>query len=194
MLRLQFLLQGKTIRPNCQKYTAFMSCDDDRENFDLRNIPTFKDIVPASFFKDKRQGRFFVPPFREIWEYLDENPKLNNIAMIKTGVEYEPGLLQKTPYEIFRDTPFPGGVPGIFNVTKGFMHFATSDTVFLSTKQEHRRKMVPSAWNLDWNKPKVIVPKSRMSRKVRRRYTAVIDKKGLLIRRRFSRFGQRQRK
>ncbi len=54
----------------------------------------------------------------------------------------------------------------------------------MSTKLEHRRKMVPGAWELDWEKPKVIVPKSRMSRGPWR-FAAVIDKNGLLIRRRF---------
>jgi len=156
----------------------------DRENFRLRNSPTFEDVVPASYFKDTTQDRYFVPPFREIWEHLDENPKLSDIAEIKTGVEYEPGLLEKNPDELFRDTPFPGGKPGIFNVTKGFMQFATSDTVFMSTKQEHRRKMVSGAWSLDWDKPKVIVPKSILSRGPWR-YAAVIDKNGLIVRRRF---------
>ncbi|MBU0699667.1 MAG: hypothetical protein KKE59_09640, partial [Proteobacteria bacterium] len=155
-----------------------------RENFRLRTIPTFEDVVPALYFIDKTQGRFFVPPLREIWEYLDKNPKLSDIAEIKTGVEYEPGLLKEAPDEIFRDTPFPDSRPGVFTVTNGFMQFTTSDTVFMSTKQEHRRKMVSGAWDFDWDKPKVIVPKSRMSRGPWR-FAAVIDKKGLLIRRRF---------
>jgi len=158
--------------------------DADRENFKMHFSPTFKDTVPASFFKDKMHGRYFVPPFREMWEYLDENPKLSDIAEIKTGVEYEPGLLKKNPDKIVRNTPFPGSVPGIFKVTKGFMQFTTSDIVFMSTKQEHRRKMVPGAWNLDWDKPKVIIPKSILSRWPWR-YAAVIDKNGLLVRRRF---------
>ena len=158
--------------------------DADRENFKMCFSPTFKDTVPASFFKDKMHGRYFVPPFREMWEYLDENPKLSDIAEIKTGVEYEPGLIEKNPDEIIRNTPFPGSVPGIFKVTKGFMQFTTSDIVFMSTKQKHRRKMVPGAWELDWKKPKVVVPKSSMSRGPWR-LAAVIDKKKLLIRRRF---------
>lgn len=158
--------------------------DADRENFKMCFSPTFRDTVPASFFKDKMHGRYFVPPFREIWEYLDENPKLSDIAEIITGVEYEPGLIEKNPDEIVRNTLFPGSVPGIFKVTKGFMQFNTSDTVFMSTKEDHRRKMVPGAWNLDWDKPKVIIPKSILSRGPWR-YAAVIDKNGLLVRRRF---------
>ena len=99
-------------------------------------------------------------------------------------MEYEPGLIEKNPDEIIRNTPFLGSVPGIFKVTKGFMQFNTSDTVFMSTKEEHRRKMVRGAWNLDWDKPKVIIPKSILSRGPWR-YAAVIDKKGFLVRRRF---------
>ena len=158
--------------------------DNDRENFRIRSSPTFEDTVPASFFKDKMQGRYLVPPFRELWEYLDENPKLSDIADIKTGVQYEPGFLKKTPNKIVSNTPFPDSGPGIFKVTPGFMQFTMSDRVFMSTKLEHRRKMVPGAWEIDWEKPKVVVPKSRISRGPWR-FAAVIDKKRLLIRRRF---------
>ena len=55
----------------------------------------------------------------------------------------------------------------------------------MSRKEEHRRKAVPGAWDLDWKKPKVVIPKSVMSRGPWR-FAAVVDKKGLLIRRRFS--------
>jgi len=158
--------------------------DADRENFRLRNSPTFEDVVPASFFKDKRQGRYFVPPFREIWEYLDENPKLSDIAEIKLGVQYELGLLKKIPKELIQNESFPDSAPGISRVTKGFMQFTTSDIVFMSTKKEHRRKMMLGAWNLNWEEPKVIIPASRMSRGPWR-YVALIDKKGLMVSKRF---------
>jgi N-6 DNA Methylase len=158
--------------------------DADRENFRLRNSPTFKDIVPASFFKDKRQGRYFVPPFREIWEHLDENSKLSDIAEIKLGVQYELGLLKKIPKELIQNKSFPDSVPGISKVTKGFMQFTTSDIVFMSTKKDHRREMMLGAWKLNWNEPKVIIPASRMSRGPWR-YAALVDKKGLMVSKRF---------
>jgi len=159
-------------------------CDADRKNFKMHFSPTFKDTVPASFFKDKMDGRYFAPPFREIWEYLDENLKLSDIAEIKLGVQYELGLLKKIPKELIQNKSFPDSVPGISKVTKGFMQFTTSDIVFMSTKKEHRREMMPGAWNLNWDEPKVIVPASRMSRGPWR-YAALIDKKGLMVSKRF---------
>ncbi len=158
--------------------------DADRENFKMHFSPTFKDTVPASFFKDKMQGRYFAPPFREIWEYLDENPKLSDIAEIKLGVQYELGLLKKIPKELIQNQSFPDSVPGISKVAKSFMQFTTSDIVFMSTKKEHRREMMLGAWNLNWHEPKVIVPASRMSRGPWR-YAALIDKQGLMVSKRF---------
>ena len=158
--------------------------ETDRNNFRLYSTPTFEDIVPSWYFEERMQGGFLVPPLREVWERLEGNPQLRDIAEIKTGVEYEPGLLEEDPNQIVQESPFPNASPGIFKVTKGFMQFTTSDVVYMSTKKEHRRKMVPGAWKLDWQKPKVVIPKSVMSRGPWR-IAAVVDKKGLIIRRRF---------
>jgi len=115
---------------------------------------------------------------------LNNNPRLIDIADIKTGVQYEPGILEKDAEKIVQGRPFPNGVRGIFKVTQGFKQFTTSDVVYMSNKEEHRRRAVPGAWELDWKEPKVILPKSRMSRGPWR-FAAVIDREGLLIRRRF---------
>ena len=156
----------------------------DRSKFKLYSTPTFEDVVPSSYFVERMQGGFLLPLLRELWEMLEKNPRLRDIAEIKTGVQYEPGLLKKDPKQIVQDKPFPDAVPGIFIVTKGFNQFATSDVVYMSKKEAHRRKAVPGAWDLDWGQPKLIIPKSRMSRG-RWRFAAVVDNTGLLIRRRF---------
>ena len=156
----------------------------DRERFRLYSTPSFQDTVPSSYFRERMQGRFLVPPLREIWERLEQNPRLKDLADIKTGVEYELGLLKKDPTQLVRKTPFFNAAPGIFKVTKGFKQFAVNDIVYMSTKKEHRRKMVQGAWNLDWKKPKVLIPKSVMSRGPWR-FAAAVDSKGLIARRRF---------
>ena len=156
----------------------------DRSKFRLYSTPTFEDVVPSSYFVERMQGRFILPPLRELWEMLEKNPRLRDVADIKTGVEYKLGLLKKDPKQIVQDKPFPDAVPGIFKVTEGFKQFVTSDVVYMSKKEAHRRKAVPGAWDLDWRQPKLIIPKSRMSRGPWR-FAAVVDKAGLLIRRRF---------
>jgi len=156
----------------------------DRSQFRLYSTPTFEDVVSSSYFVERMQGRFLLPPLREVWEVLDKNPRLIDIAEIKTGVEYEPGLLEKDPEQIVQDRPFPDAVPGIFKVTQGFKQYATSDVVYMTMEEEHRRKAVPGAWHHDWKKPKVVIPKSVMSRGPWR-FAAVVDRKSLLIRRRF---------
>ncbi len=155
--------------------------DDDKNRFRVHSTPTFEDIVPSNYFTERMQGRFMLPLFREIWERLEENANLKDIADIKTGVEYEPGL---KPDQLMRKKPFPGSALGLFKITEGFNQFVIDDNVYLSTKKEHRRKMVGGAWNLNWQKPKVVIPKSRMSRGPWR-FAAAIDREGLLIRRRF---------
>jgi len=158
--------------------------EGDIDRFRLYSVPTSEDVVPSSYFEEKMGGRLLLPPLREIWEKLEENPRLGDLVDIETGVEYELGLLKKDPSAIFQGRPFANAVPGILNVTRGFKQFSTCDVVYMSTKEEHRRKMISGAWKLEWRKPKVIIPKSRMSRGPWR-FAAVIDRKGLLVSRRF---------
>lgn len=157
--------------------------DNERDTFRIHHRVTREDNVPQSYFNDKMQGRFVVPLLREIWERLEGYTYLGEITDIYKGVEYKLSLEKKLD-EIIQPNPFPGSNPGIVNVTKGFMQFIAEDTVYMSTDRQYRRFETSTAWDLPWEKPKVIVPASRMSRGPWR-YAAAIDKEGRIISRSF---------
>lgn len=158
--------------------------DSGREDFRIRHRVTWEDNVPQSYLKDKMQGRFVVPLLREIWERLEEHTKLGEIVDISIGVQYKPNLGKEKLSEIICEKPFPSSKPGISNVTRGFMQFVAKDTCYMSTDRQYRRFETSTAWDLPWDKPKIIVPASPMSRGPWR-YAAAIDKKGRIVGRRF---------
>ena len=157
--------------------------DSERVPFRTHHRVTSEDNVPQSYFNDKMQGRFVVPLLREIWERLEGYTVLNEIADIYKGVEYKLSLGKKRD-EIIQQNPFPGSKPGIVTVTTGLMQFIAEDTVYMSVDRQYRRLETSTAWNLPWEKPKIIVPASRMSRGPWR-YAAAIDRNGLIASRRF---------
>lgn len=158
--------------------------DTEREDFRIRQRVTWEDKVPQSYFKDKMHGRVIVPLLHEIWERLERYPRLCDATDIRIGVQYEPKLVKGKWNEIICSKPFYGSIPGLSKVTKGFMQFFAKDTVYISTDKNLRRRRALGAWKLDWNKPKVIIPASRMSRGPWR-YAAAIDKEGRIISRGF---------
>jgi type I restriction-modification system DNA methylase subunit len=158
--------------------------DNDRENFRIRYSISREDRVPQSYFNDKMKGRIIVPLLQEVWERLDGCAYLGEIADISIGVQYKPNLSEKKLSEIIRSEPFPNSRSAITSVTEGFMQYVAEDTVYMSIDKRYRRFETSTAWSLSWDKPKVIVPASRMSRGPWR-FAAAIDKEGRIVNRRF---------
>ncbi len=157
--------------------------DSERDDFRIRHRATWEDKVPQSYFKDKMHGRVIVPLLREIWERLEGYTHLGEIADIRKGVGYKLNLGKKLN-EIIQLTPFPGSKPGIANVTNGFKQFVAEDTVYMSIEKQYQILETSIAWKLPWDKPKIVVPASRISRGPWR-YAAAIDKNGRIVSRRF---------
>ena len=158
--------------------------DHERETFRSRHQVTWEDKVPQSYFEDKTQGKLIVPLLREVWERLEGCIPLGKIADISIGVQYKPNLEDEELREIVRLKPFSGSKPGIYNVTEGFKQFKADNTVYMSTEKKYRRFESSKAWDLPWDKSKIIVPASRMSRGAWR-FSAAMDKDGLIASRRF---------
>ncbi|MCL4492411.1 MAG: SAM-dependent methyltransferase [Nitrospirae bacterium] len=158
--------------------------DRDRRSFRFRHQVTWEDKVQQDYFKDKMHGRLIVPLLREIWERLESYAKLGDMTNINIGVQYKPNLEKEDFNRIIRSQPLSGAKPGIYNVSNGFNQFAAEDVVYMATEKKYRRFENSNAWDLPWEKPKVIVPASRISR-CPWRYAAAIDKIGLIISRRF---------
>lgn len=158
--------------------------DHERDIFRIKRQVTWEDKVPQSYFQDKMKGRLVVPLLREIWERLENYPKLCDVADIRIGVQYEPTLVRGKLKEIIRSKPFSGSAPAISMITKGFMQFIAKDTVYISMEKNLRRIRARGAWDLNWKKLKVVIPASRMSRSPWR-YAAAIDTEGRIISRGF---------
>ncbi|MBF0564211.1 MAG: hypothetical protein HQK89_03115 [Nitrospirae bacterium] len=153
----------------------------DRESFSIRHQVTWEDKVQQSYFNDKMNGQLLVPWPREVWEYLEHYRKLGEVSDIKKGVQYVPNLGKEKLREIVRNESFDGSVPGIYHITKGFYQFVARKTVYMSTDENIRRR---KAWNLDWAKPKIVIPAAIMLRGPWR-YAAIIDNEGRFVSHRF---------
>jgi hypothetical protein len=158
--------------------------DHHKERFRLNSEVTWEDNVPQTYFSECQQNRFIVPVLREVWDCLDRLPKLEDYAEIKIGVQYESALVKDRLHEVVQENPFPGSKPGIYHVTGGFRSFVAEETIYLDTAEKLRRKRALGAWDLDWNRPKVVVPAACSSRGPWR-HAAAIDKKGRIISRSF---------
>lgn len=158
--------------------------DHERETFRSRHQVTWEDKVPQSYFEDKTQGKLIVPLLREVWERLEGCIPLGKIADISIGVQYKPNLEKEDLNKIVRYEYFPESKPGFYNVSKGFKQFIAEDTIYMSTEKKYRRFENSKAWELPWDKPKIIVPASPMSRGAWR-YAAAIDHNGRIASRRF---------
>ncbi len=158
--------------------------DHQKEIFRLNSETTWEDNVPQTYFSERQQNRFVVPMLRQVWDYLEMLPRLEEYADLKKGVEYESALIKNRLHEVVQSKSFPGSKPGIYHVTDGFGAFAAEDTVYFDSDEKLRRKRALGAWDLDWNRPKVVVPAARTSRGPWR-YAAAIDRMGRLVSRRF---------
>lgn len=155
--------------------------DQDRERFRINRQASWEDNVLQSYLQDKMGNRLVVPLLREVWEYMECYPRFGDVSDIRIGVQYEPKVVKGDFSEIIRTTPFTGFAPGIAKVTEGFLQYVAQDTVYMSTDKKLRRR---NAWDLNWAKPKVIIPASRMSRGPWR-YAAAIDTEGRMVTRSF---------
>jgi len=176
------IVVARKSKPNKSSVTVFREVrDQQRAKFQTRNKVTWEDKVQQDYFYSVMQGQLIVPFLREIWKYLENNPRIERFAEIKIGVQYNYEQVKDIMDEIIRKKAFPNSKSGIANISKGFMQYTAYDTVHMSTEKKYQRR---KAWEYDWNKAKVIVPTSRMSRGPWR-YAAAIDKQGHLISRNF---------
>jgi hypothetical protein len=154
--------------------------DSHREKFKSTYDVTWEDAVSQSYFTTKAKGQLVVSLFREIFEYLDGNARLGDIAKIQTGAAYNPRVLEKKE-ELILHTPAEGFVAGFYNVKDRFYQFEREYVEYINAKKLFIESDLSSR---DWKQPKVILPRSPLSRGPWR-YAAVIDKKGQIVGRRF---------
>ncbi len=101
---------------------------------------------------------FHVPVLQEVWECLAHLPKLGSVAEIHRGVEWQSPFSQE---KYLSATQKPGWLRGLRNVEEGFQAFSPPEACWLNPDPESRRG---NAWDLPWDKPKVIANAATKSR------------------------------
>lgn len=149
--------------------------DKDRVAFETRQKVTWLDSVPQSYFAEP-DFPLVVPAMRGLWEHLQHNNVLSEIADIRKGVEYDTGLLDGKYENAVFDTPRSGTKAGVHRSTEGFTQYALVQPQYFAMDQRLQRR---EAWNYPWDQPKAIAPAARLSRGPWR-ISAIVDRQGLL--------------
>lgn len=101
---------------------------------------------------------FAVLPLNEIWERIKVLPKLEQIAEIHRGVEWQQPFDEK---KYLSTTSKPGYVKGVNSAAGEFQYFHKPKPIYLLAKPQWQRG---GAWKLQWDKPKVVMNAVRVSR------------------------------
>jgi hypothetical protein len=99
-----------------------------------------------------------ILPLNEIWERLKDLPQLGDIAEIHRGVEWQQPFDKSKYVSVSQKTGF---VRGVNSAAGEFQLFVKPNPIFLADKIEWQRG---GAWQLPWDKPKVVMNAVRVSR------------------------------
>lgn len=130
--------------------------DKDRERFLSQYIVSRQDQGDKA--KQDAAQSFAVLPLNEIWVRLQTLPHLEDVADIHRGVEWKQPFDEK---KYLSTAARPGFVRGVCSAEGEFRCFQRPRTIYLCTKQDYQQY---KAWDLPWNKPKVVMNAVRVSR------------------------------
>lgn len=101
-------------------------------------------------------GELWVSEFSELWEYLDDCPKLGDFAKFHRGIEWQSGYQTKAT-SIAKKEGYKTGL----HSSKNLMQFHLPQPVYLDCRKEFLRG---GAVHHPWEEPKVILNAARKSR------------------------------
>ena len=153
------VLLGKTPRVAKGAVTISFSevKDQDREKFLADYTLTRHDTGHKSI--EEAEASLAVLVLNEIWERLRSFPRLGDVADIHRGVEWQQPFDEKKYLSL---TPKPGFVRGVNSAEGEFRCFEKPKPTYLCAKEEYRRR---HAWDLPWDKPKLVMNAVRVSRR-----------------------------
>jgi hypothetical protein len=99
---------------------------------------------------DAESRGFHVPVLQEVWDHLAHLPKLGSVAEIHRGVEWQ-APFNEVKYVSKNERP--GWLRGLRNVQEGFQAFSLPKPSWLNPDPRFRRG---NAWDLPWERPKVV--------------------------------------
>lgn len=120
----------------------------------------------TDFSVDQAEDSLAIPELPEIWEYLLTYPRLRDSANLLRGIQWNKRLTdddgKETGYrkDFVKNTEEPGFILGVAPQTK--LHvFEVPRLHYLSRRPKDQ---LTNAWELPWEKPKVILNKAARSR------------------------------
>jgi hypothetical protein len=133
---------------------------EDYRQFIHTGKPTWQTEAPSDYLQKKTGFVFWYSPLQRILGELAYLPRLEEIAEVHRGIEYNVPL-RKDWDRLISDTPKPRFAPGLVNVQPGFEPYNIHSFVYLNLDTDLMRT---HAHLLPWDKPKVIANASRKSR------------------------------
>jgi hypothetical protein len=117
-------------------------------------------------------GQLWVEDLREVWERLADLPRLESVALVHRGIEWEGKQSDAVSAE-----PREGSSPGIH--ASGAVHaYGLDEPLYLHSQQDGFRKRTAS-YNLPWRSEKILANAARISRGPWC-FAAAVDNRGLL--------------
>lgn len=117
-----------------------------------------------------------LDPLREVWEYLQDCPRLGDVASIHRGLEWHFDQRQASSVR-----PGKGRKAGLHLLRDSVAQFRILQHVYLEAREEFQRR---GGANPSWHLPKVVCSAVRMSRGPWR-IAAAVDTTGLLLSQQF---------
>ncbi len=133
---------------------------EDYQRFIHTGNPTWQTEAPSDYLQKKTGLVFWYSPLQRILDELGYLPRLEEIAEVHRGIEYNVPL-RKNRDRLISDTPKPGFALGLVNVQPGFEPYNIHSFAYLNLDPDLMRR---EAHLLPWDKPKVIANASRISR------------------------------
>jgi hypothetical protein len=127
--------------------------DDDRERFLERGEPTTaRELIrPVS---DKPTGELWIPALGSVWRYLDEFPRLGEGLRPRWGLRWK-----YKQANAWSEKPREGFVPGVMSARSHKQFFAGRPG-----NVDFRLRYLREAHDQPWEKPKIIMNATRLSR------------------------------
>ena len=140
------------VSPAPTKLLSAIVQDQDRDSFLVTGMVSDE----RRRVKRVESGDLWIGQLDELWEHLERNPRLGNLADVYRGLQWE------TQAGGVADKLRKGFSPGVFKPADSLTQFEITKTVFLNVSPADAK--YPGPLGRPWKKPKVLTNVARMSR------------------------------
>lgn len=156
-LQTALLVAKKPYTRHTQVNLSFANVSDaDRKRFLLDYEVSSRDVQRKSITEFVESAK--IPILGDLWERLHESTRLGDVVEMRRGVQWQPPFKEEKYISAKERIGF---TRGLHEITDQYHSFQTPPTVYLSTRKDGR---LANAFDLPWDKPKVIANAVRVSR------------------------------